>query len=302
MAGEQTKRILKLVLKMALTAGAIYIVIQKIDIKATLQTIGKLDVLWVMPAFFLYNISKMIGALRLQVFLRQIRMSISNKLSIKLCYIGMFYNLFLPGGIGGDGYKVFLLQRNFPGQPLRLVIAATLLDRISGLVSLLFLAFLMFNFTSGVEKLGQLWLYACLIACIVLCFPAFYLLYHLFFKSFVGGFWTTNLQSLTLQIIQVVAAFLILLSLNIQDHYLDYLGLFLVSSVVAVLPFTIGGIGARELVFIFGYEYLPIEKNTAVAFSLVFFLISALSSLLGAMVSAKSADFHVPNDQPVSSG
>ncbi len=51
---------------------------------------------------------------------------------------------------------------------------------------------------------------------------------------------------------------------------------------VAVLPFTIGGIGARELVFIFGANYLTIDKNTAVAFSLLFFVLTVMSSFAGA--------------------
>jgi uncharacterized membrane protein YbhN (UPF0104 family) len=54
--------------------------------------------------------------------------------------------------------------------------------------------------------------------------------------------------------------------------------------VVAVLPFTVGGVGARELVMIMGYTYLPINPNSAVAFSLLFFLITALSSFLGAFL------------------
>jgi uncharacterized membrane protein YbhN (UPF0104 family) len=63
--------------------------------------------------------------------------------------------------------------------------------------------------------------------------------------------------------------------------------LFLLSSVVAVLPFTIGGIGARELVFIFGADYLLIDKNTAVAFSILFFIITAVSSLSGIFYGTK---------------
>ena len=63
--------------------------------------------------------------------------------------------------------------------------------------------------------------------------------------------------------------------------------LFLLSSAVAVLPFTIGGVGARELVFIFGANYLLIDKNTAVAFSILFFVITAISSFTGILFETK---------------
>jgi len=50
------------------------------------------------------------------------------------------------------------------------------------------------------------------------------------------------------------------------------------------LPFTIGGVGARELVFLLGAQWLQTNKDTAVAFSLLFFLITAISSLAGAVM------------------
>ena len=46
---------------------------------------------------------------------------------------------------------------------------------------------------------------------------------------------------------------------------------FLLSSIVAVLPLTIGGVGARELVFVYAHQYAGIEEAAAVAFSLIFF-------------------------------
>ncbi len=60
-------------------------------------------------------------------------------------------------------------------------------------------------------------------------------------------------------------------SLGVSENLIAYMALFLISSVVAVLPFTIGGVGARELVFVLGHQWFGIEQNTAVAFSLLFF-------------------------------
>ena len=55
---------------------------------------------------------------------------------------------------------------------------------------------------------------------------------------------------------------------------------------MAVLPFTIGGVGARELTFILGHQYLGVDQNAAVAFSFLFFLITAVVSLYGAFLGA----------------
>ncbi len=78
----------------------------------------------------------------------------------------------------------------------------------------------------------------------------------------------------------------------VDDLYIEYLTLFLLSSIVAVLPFTIGGVGARELVFIFGANYLMIDKNTAVAFSILFFMITAVSSFTGIFFETKLKTFN----------
>ena len=65
----------------------------------------------------------------------------------------------------------------------------------------------------------------------------------------------------------------------------DYLVLFLISSVVAMLPITIGGLGARELTFWYGSQYLDIHAEKAVAIGFLFYLISTAVSFLGIVFS-----------------
>jgi uncharacterized membrane protein YbhN (UPF0104 family) len=77
---------------------------------------------------------------------------------------------------------------------------------------------------------------------------------------------------------------------------MDYLSLFMASSVVAVLPITIGGIGARELVFILGHQWLPVDQEKAVAFSFLFFLVTAFSSLSG-LIFIPTIDRKKKNDE-----
>ena len=74
------------------------------------------------------------------------------------------------------------------------------------------------------------------------------------------------------------------MALGISENILAYQLVFLLSSIVAVLPLTIGGVGARELVFIYAHTYAGIQETAAVAFSLIFFLISALVSLSGSWI------------------
>jgi glycosyltransferase 2 family protein len=45
------------------------------------------------------------------MFLKCTWVNIPEKHIIQLYLLGIYYNLFLPGGIGGDGYKIYLLKQ-----------------------------------------------------------------------------------------------------------------------------------------------------------------------------------------------
>jgi uncharacterized membrane protein YbhN (UPF0104 family) len=269
------------------SALAIYVVIQKIDLRQTKEIIFHAGMGWLLLALLAFNLSKVISSFRLNQFFKSIGLSLPALYNLKLYYVGMFYNLFLPGGIGGDGYKVYLLNRSHKTS-IRHLVSSTLLDRISGLMALVFLALLL-TFLINLSFFGT-WVRWTLAGILLISYPVYYLILKVLFKNFVGAFHVTNLLSFCVQLAQLLCAYLILKSLSVPGLYIEYLTLFLLSSVVAVLPFTIGGVGARELVFIFGSDYLMIDKNTAVAFSVLFFLLTAISSFSGIFFETKLKD------------
>jgi len=273
-----------------LTAIAVYLVVRKIDLRQTLSVFTSLRIGWIALAFLFFNFSKIVSAFRLQELLKAIKIYLSNILTLKLCYVGMFYNLFLPGGIGGDGYKVYLLKKWNQDGSLKKIVSAALLDRISGMLALLFLAGILFSLTSVSYLIKDPRLNFAYFLLLAVFYPFLFLLNKIVFKSFRSAFLATNFQSITVQVFQLISAFFILMSMGIDTAVYDYLDLFLISSVVAVLPITIGGIGARELVFIYGYEYLAVDKNSAVAFSLMFFVLTVVSALFGSLLQISKDD------------
>ncbi|MEQ9437547.1 MAG: lysylphosphatidylglycerol synthase transmembrane domain-containing protein [Cyclobacteriaceae bacterium] len=279
-----TRRRLSFVLKLLLSATALFFVFRKIDAREALDTLLQTHPGYFLLAFLTFNLSKIAAAWRFKAYLEPLSVRISDRYNIELLYLGMFYNLFLPGSISGDGYKVYLLKQRFAVKTKHLI-GATLLDRLSGLALLLVMAggFLLFSsFSSDIP-----YFHAGVIAASLLVLPGYYLANRLLFPLFVPAFWSTTHWSFWVQAGQVLTALLLLYSLSVEAHYLDYLTLFMVSSVVAVLPFTIGGVGARELVFLYGFQYLDIQQETAITFTLLFFLVTALTSLVGFFVSVR---------------
>jgi glycosyltransferase 2 family protein len=272
----------KTILKLVLTSLALYLVFRKIDTNELLRLSAYIHWYWLIPAVFLFLISKVATAIRLNAYFNNIGINLTEWQNWKLYLIGMFYNLFLPGGIGGDGYKVYLLQKKFK-TPVKKLVQSALLDRLGGLVAIVFLLFGLFLMVEVDLKFleGPLW-NSLMIAALGLTLPAFWMVQKLIFKDFIPSFWKANGWSFVGQISQLICAWFILKALGVTENFLAYQLVFLVSSIVAVLPLTIGGVGARELVFVYSHTYVGIEETTAVAFSLIFFLISAGVSLVGA--------------------
>jgi len=281
---SQLKNQLKTALKILLTGAALYLVFQKIDTAQLFELSKNLSWPWLLPAIVLFVGSKVATAIRLNHYFANIHISLSFWENWRLYLIGMFYNLFLPGGIGGDGYKVYLLNKEFK-TPVKELLKASLLDRLGGLIAILGLLFGILLWIEIPLPLGEPWaIKALLLAGLLGVVPGFWLLQKWFFPNFLSSFWQGIFWSLLGQLAQMAAVVCLLMALGVQDKFLAYQGVFLLSSLVAVLPLTIGGVGARELVVVFAHGYAGIEESAAVAFSLLFFLITAGTSLVGAFV------------------
>jgi glycosyltransferase 2 family protein len=281
------KNQLKTALKILLTGGALYLVFQKIDTDNLLQLSKTLSWGWLIPAIALFVGSKVATAIRLNAYFANIHISLSFWENWRLYLIGMFYNLFLPGGIGGDGYKVYLLNNQFK-TPVKELLKASLLDRLGGLIAILALLFGILLLIDLPLPLGEPWVRDVVFSIgMIGVLPGFWLLQKFLFSNFLPSFWQGIFWSLVGQLAQMAAVICLLLALGVQDKFLAYQAVFLLSSIVAVLPLTIGGVGARELVVVYVHSYAGIQETEAVAFSLLFFLISAAVSLSGAWVKWK---------------
>ena len=284
---SQVKNQLKTALKILLTGGALYLVFQKIDTAQLLQLSKNLSWPWLLPAIALFVGSKVATAIRLNHYFANIHLLLSAWENWRLYLIGMFYNLFLPGGIGGDGYKVYLLNKEFK-TPVKELLKASLLDRLEGLVAIVALLLALLGLIELPWQEFATWTSkALLLAAALGVVPAFWLLQKVLFPNFLPSFWQGIIWSLVGQLAQMASVFCLLLALGVQDNFLAYQAVFLLSSIVAVLPLTIGGVGARELVVVYAHSYAGIQETEAVAFSFLFFLISAAVSLSGLGSSGK---------------
>ena len=198
-----------------------------------------------------------------------------------LYYIGMFYNTLLPGGIGGDGYKAYKYQKEF-NIGYKKIIKALLIDRISGLFAIFLIISILSIFTS-IKYASFL---------ILLIFTPFilYFIHRYFFIEFKSSFLKSFTYSLTIQILQGISFIMILLSLGITYKLVDIEILFFISSIISVIPISIGGIGLRELTFLYGSNLIGINPVPLIMAGFLFFIINILSSSIGGIFILKEFD------------
>jgi uncharacterized membrane protein YbhN (UPF0104 family) len=270
---------IKVLLKLGITAAALYFVIRKIDVGLVGSTIGTSNFWYLMGALLLFILSKAVSSVRLNRYLRAIGIAITERSNMKLYLLGMYYNLFLPGGIGGDGYKIYYLNKRYDVKTSR-IFWSVMMDRVMGLLALFCLG-VGFTYFVDIE-----WTYIRFIWILIpLSIVGAFLITRYFFSYLLPVFTITNLQSLLVQALQLLSAWLILLSLGSPENPQGYLLVFLVSSMVAVLPITIGGIGSREFTFMLGAQWLGLDLNLSIALSILFYLITAFTSLWGMIYS-----------------
>ena len=274
---SRTGKWLKLLLKIVITVVCLWYVSRKINFKEAGTALQNANWYFLFPALVAFVISKLFAAIRLNIYFKNIGVHLTTYQNIRLYWLGMFYNLFLPGSISGDAYKVIVLTKRY-GVPYKKTTAAVLLDRVSGLLGLgLILA------GYGFVVLKDNLLVAAVVGGAVLAVVALFITTRYWLKDFVSSFWATLSWGIAVQAMQVICAYLIMLALHIPVTQTQYIFLFLVSSVVAILPLTIGGLGIREVVFLEGSAYFGLVQAHSVVISILFYLITLFTSAWGVL-------------------
>jgi len=280
------------VIKLVVSGLLIYFIFSKIDVQEIGNTLRSSNPYYLILALLFFLFSKVIAAFRLNLYFQQLNVLLTQKSNLKLYALGMFYNLFLPGGIGGDAYKGYAIKKRFDVSTKK-VVSVLVLDRLSGLL-------LLFVYACSLLLLVKQETIVALAPLFMIGIPVSVLVFWLLNRSFFGYalpiFWKSVAYSALVQLAQLIAVWGIMKSLGIELNQIAYLVIFLVSSIVSVIPLTIGGIGSREATFFYGASLLGLNENISVGISVIFFLITAFVSLLGVWYHFKKIDLKTSED------
>lgn len=297
---------LKLKIGFSLIVFASLFVFGKIDLSKTWEVASKANVGYLSAAAALFVGSTFINAMRWQVLAQAVGLPKPLLPLVQYCFVGCFFNLFLPSTVGGDVSRCYYLSKG-TGK-YKAAFYSVLADRVVGISVLFLLATTGLLFGPGAGSLPLAVKVPIILGTIgifvgIPLLPTLSTLFlgkdhwitHRFKNSAFRVYWRDGRlilfslgQSIGLQLVLVAVHVLVGLSLGMNQVPLWYYCIFY--PLVAVLGFvtpSFNGIGVREgayTYFLLNPVAGGVERPTAFAFAMILLGLNTFLSLVGGLV------------------
>lgn len=296
---------LSTLLKIGVTFVGLGIVLTRFDITAIGLAIQGAEMGWILVGFILVNASVILRAYRWLILIRGLHSQISFGRLVELYYVGSFFNVFLPSGIGGDVVRIVEVSRDVPSE---IATGTVLIDRMTGLMMLFALALLALPFRP--PDFPQILLLIIVVICVGGLAAGLLLLDGRLLEQATrwlpqrwlaagGGFLPRLMRavdgcgwpaigramgvSVLFNLLQVAWWTTTAWALSLDVSY-GYLLLVVPILSLAMLIPSIGGLGVREFLAPALFAGAGLSPEQAIALTLVVFALERVSGLLGAPV------------------
>ena len=286
--------------------------------------LGKADFFWLMIACVLFGVVYLLAALRWWFLMQVQGIHLPFKVAIALTFIGQFFNAFLLGAVGGDIIKAVYIQKYTPKQKTHAtlsiimdrVLGLLILIGASLLVIPWQFQYLMSNDQAHSVMLGMLVIFGLCgaIGLVILVTPfhrvppSILAMWHKIphrhiVELVISGFrqhgvaLKLTVASLTAGLVMtavlIAAGYCIGIGIGLTVTYMQMLVIMTVVICVISLPISIGGHGVREGIFVImfaAFGVISVDRQMgggqelAILFSLLFFAIPLIWSLVGGIV------------------
>ena len=305
---KKAKPLIILLLKVVVSGGLLAYLLSRIHPARFLQTFATAKFSYIGLAMLVYLVTQGFSAVRWTALARPLGIKTPFKAMLRYYLIGMFFNLFAPGTVGGDVSRVYYLVRDeemrAQGHSVTTVHAtmSVLMDRAIGMVVLVWLGaagLLLFpdyavphtaRVATFLLSLGLL-LGALFTPLLRRLLPedGHHLLVklRLMFRSY-RTHWRALLEAALLSlVVHLIQAWIHVLMGRALDLNVPYSFAIIVYPLVgtfAAIPISLNGLGLREGGYIFLLAVIGIGNEKGIAFGLLLFLVVALDSLIGGLV------------------
>jgi len=269
------KKSLVTALKITVSLSLMIWVLSKLDWIQIGRVFREANVFYFLAAVVFFIASQFVSVSRFNIFVRTAGIRISFWTNSQLYLLGMFYNFFIPGGIGGDAYKAYMLSKAYK-KSLKSLGKIVFLDRFVGLVAIGFAICVMLAFVEIPHYNYLKWIFIVLgILGTAIILRYTHKFFHTHKKRILIGF----IYSVLVQGLQILSVWCIMNSFDVQGDAFIYLVMFLVSSVLSIISFA--GLGIREAVFYYGAHWFNFDEDISAVIAFSFSIMTMAVSFLG---------------------
>jgi glycosyltransferase 2 family protein len=291
-------------LKVAVTAGVLGWLLTKIEVSTVMTTLRRISPATLVTAAALVAFQPLVSAVRSKLVMNYLGAPINFIRTLQVYWIGLFAITLLPGGVAGDGVRMWLLAR--AGMRPSKSIDSVLLDRAIGLAGLLLFVGCSLLFVDdrvaaapvryGAATVIAAGIAAALAAGLCIRLPA---QWHRFRVARAVANLTGDLRSLCrplrrpasligLSALAVagyaLTAFVLLRGLGASVGLLDTMVLAPLVVIALTLPISLGGWGLREGSMVGLFGIVGVAPAVALSASILIGLLTAAVSVPGALV------------------
>ena len=305
---KKAKPVIIFLIKLLVSGGLLAYFLSRIHIERFFHTFASAKFSYIALALAVYLVAQGVSAMRWAALARPIGIKTPFKDMVRYYLIGMFFNLFAPGTVGGDVSRVYYLvrdeQAHAKGRAVTTVHAAmsVLMDRGIGMVVLVWLGaaglllFPAYPIPSAARTATLLLALAFLVG--ALSVPLLRRLLpedghqlvvklRLALRSYRTQWRALGAATLLSVAVHLIQAWMHVAMGRALDLDLPFSFCIIVYPLVgtfAAIPISVNGLGLREGGYVFLLAVIGIGTEKGVAFGILLFLIVALDSLLGGLL------------------
>lgn len=302
------KKIGLIALKLTVTVGLLAYLFSRIDVASVAHLVAGASWRWIIAGLFLYLALQGLCAWRWLLLARVLELDGTWTKFVRYYYVGMFFNLFLPTGVGGDVYRCYYVARS--AADWRRAIISVLADRGVGFGTMCVIAVVAtlafgrvqvppwMGWALGGGALGILVLVAVGFAArgpfasIRAAAP----LVTEFFRR-PGLLAVVAILSLVLQTLVIVVNIFNGVALGLDVPIVFYFILIPLIAVATMIPVSLNGLGVREGAFVFFLSQVGVPQDQALSLALLWLGVLIVSSLIGGLVWMATPAPPKPTDQ-----
>jgi uncharacterized protein (TIRG00374 family) len=277
-----------------------------VDFKSLLKVIRNVDMAYVLLSVVFFLMSVFAAAYRWKYVISIKNKNISFKACLREYFIGLFFNNFLPGSIGGDVVRIIGAAKEIGSKEIAL--SSVVVERVIGLISLVTIGILGFMFLNIASSPGYITI--SLILLVTLVFSLFVVLnkktneilcdiiqsyapnkiselFLLYLKDFAE--YSSSLTKLAyvfaisfaFKIFDGFFVLFVLKSLDINLTYAHAVAFFSIINVIKMIPISFNGLGLSAISWVFVLKGFGIGEDIAASVDFLTISISLLVSGYG---------------------